>query len=398
MTLFRICLASLIFFSVAQANDWPQWRGPNHNGATKEKLALTTDSNLQIKWKKSLGIGGYSSVVLVADRAYTTFTDSKSDYAICLDADKGDEIWRFRIDDSRPARGNADIGPLATPVVSGNMLYAVSAYGKFYAITAAQGKMAWTTHLLKDQGGSMPQHGFTSSPLVTENAVLVQIGGSRHSLVSFEKKTGKVNWNIFLDAMQYSSPSLGWLAGKEQLLVRTEGSSFGIDTETGKILWSHSENLGQSSFATPIAIEKEYVFAAGFGRSLLLKISKSGSKLSSEEVWQSRDLKGNFSEPVYYNGHFYGYSSAFLTCVDGPSGKALWKSRQPGDGSLILVEDKLLVLSGDGVLTIVKASPEAYEEIQSTRILSGRCTTPVSFSNGKIYARSLREIVSVEVK
>jgi len=87
----------------------------------------------------------------------------------------------------------------------------------------------------------------------------------------------------------------------------------------------------------------------------LLKISENQGNLNSEEVWQSRDLRGNFSEPVYYNGHLYGYNSAFSTCVDGPSGKSLCKSRRPGDSSLILVDDKLLVLAGDGMLTIVKA-------------------------------------------
>ena len=399
MTLFRICLVSVIFFSAAQAKDWPQWRGPNHTGATKEGLALTTDSRLQIRWKKSLGIGGYSSVVVTEGRAYTTFSDNKSDYAICIDAENGDEIWRFRIDHSRPARGGADMGPLATPVVSGDMVYALSARGSFYALTVAQGKMVWTTHLQRDLGGNIPRHGFTSSPVVTGNAVLVQVGGkSRNSLISFDAKTGKINWNVFLDAMQYSSPSLGWLAGKEQLLIRTERNSYGLDPVTGQILWNHSEYLGTQSFATPIAIEKEYVFYAGSDKGLLLKISEDNSNLSSEEVWQSRDLKGNFSEPVYYDGHFYGYNSAFLTCVDGPSGKSLWKSRRPGDGSLILVDDKLLVLAGDGKLTIVKASPRAYEEIQSARILTGRCTTPVSFANGKIYARSLREIVCVEAR
>ena len=399
MTLFRICLVSVIFFSAAQAKDWPQWRGPNHTGATKEGLALTTDSRLQIRWKKSLGIGGYSSVVVTEGRAYTTFSDSKSDYAICFDAENGDEIWRFRIDDSRPARGGADTGPLATPVVSGDMVYALSARGSFYALTVAQGKMVWTTHLQRDLGGNIPRHGFTSSPVATGNAVLVQVGGkSRNSLISFDAKTGKINWNVFLDAMQYSSPSLGWLAGKEQLLIRTERNSYGLDPVTGQILWNHSEYLGTQSFATPIAIEKEYVFYAGSDKGLLLKISEDNSNLSSEEVWQSRDLKGNFSEPVYYDGHFYGYNSAFLTCVDGPSGKSLWKSRRPGDGSLILVDDKLLVLAGDGKLTIVKASPRAYEEIQSARILTGRCTTPVCFANGKIYARSLREIVCVEAR
>ncbi len=167
---------------------------------------------------------------------------------------------------------------------------------------------------------------------------------------------------------------------------------------TGQLIWNQAEYLGTQSFATPIAIEKEYVFFAGFDKGLLLKISENNSSLSSEKVWQSRDLKGNFSEPVYYDGHFYGYNAAFLTCVDGPSGKSLWKSRRPGDGSLILVDDKLLVLAGDGNRTIVKASPRAYEEIQSVRILRGRCTTPVSFANGKIYARSLREIVCVEAR
>ena len=129
-----------------------------------------------------------------------------------------------------------------------------------------------------------------------------------------------------------------------------------------------------------------------------MKISRNKGNLKSEEVWQSRDLRGNFSEPVYYNGHFYGYNADFLTCVDGQSGKSLWKSRRPGDGSLILVDNKLLVLAGDGKLTVVKASPRAYEEIQNTRILRGRCVTPLSFANGKIYARNLREIVCVQTR
>ena len=100
MILFRICLISVILFSVARADDWPQWRGPNRNGVTKEKLAISADSKIHIQWKKSLGIGGYSSIVIAAGHAYTTFSDGLSDYAICFDSESGDEKYSLISRDS----------------------------------------------------------------------------------------------------------------------------------------------------------------------------------------------------------------------------------------------------------------------------------------------------------
>ncbi len=156
-------------------------------------------------------------------------------------------------------------------------------------------------------------------------------------------------------------------------------------------------NLGQQTHPTPFLIEPAKLLVPGFDRSELLHISRLGEKYQVEALWQSRDLRGNFSEPVYHAGYIYGFSGAFLTCINPETGRSIWKSRTTGDASLILVDDHLVVLNSGGKLFVAAASPDGFREKTALQITGGRNATPPSFADGRIYVRSLREIARVEI-
>ncbi|NIR52315.1 PQQ-binding-like beta-propeller repeat protein [candidate division KSB1 bacterium] len=384
---------------VTAASDWPQLRGPNRNGTACHTADIHESSRLEIDWMRALGVGGYSSVVVADGRACTTFSDGKNDYAIALDAATGKERWRFRLDRAFPGRNGADTGPLSTPAIADGNVYALSPYGSFYAIRLSDGKQVWSLNIEDAFGGRRPEFGFTSSPLVADGTLFLQVGGRhKNTLVALDVASGEMRWSRYVDWVEYSSPALLSLDGVSQVVVRTNSHVFAVAPETGAMLWDRKLALGQQTHPTPFALSGNEVFVAGFDGSVLLRVKRrQGTKMAVEEVWKSRDLRGNFSEPVLFDGHIYGYSGVFLTCVDAQTGKKVWKSRQPGDGSLILINEHLLVLDSGGTLHLANATPEGYREQTSLRIFSGRSVTPPSFAQGSIFVRSLNGIARVSI-
>ncbi len=381
------------------AEDWPQMRGPSRNG-TAGAANIFDDlqtSGLTIEWRRQLGIGGYASVVVADNFAFTTFSGRDgSDYLIALNAGTGEERWRLRIDMTLPGRGGADAGPLSTPALSAGLVFTLSPRGTFHAVSVRSGKPVWQIHLVRDLGGVMPEFGFTFSPLVDRQSVYLQVGASReNTLVALDRSTGKARWSIFMDRLEYSSPALIDIGGQKQIVCRTNNHTFAVEPQTGELLWDHVAYLGQQTHPTPFLIDHERLLVAGFDRSELLRVRRLGTKYRAESLWQSRSLRGNFSEPVYYNGHIYGFSGTLLTCIDPETGKSLWKSRHAGDASLILVDGHLVVLNSTGKLFIAPAKPEGFTEQASLQVTNGRSITPPSFADGRLFIRNLREIVSV---
>ena len=389
----------LLLFSVSQmtASEWPQFRGPERNGLLEENSGFHFSENakLELLWKKPSGKGGYSEIVSNGKYLFTMTSDGKDDFALCLLAETGKEIWRRQIAKTLYLRGNADPGPLSTPTINGDLVFVLSAEGLLYALSSKTGEVNWKTDLIGDFGGKRPFHGYATSPLVHEQKVIVQTGGPEKSIVALDRNTGKLLWDVHpepptFSTTNYASPGLLLENKQTQVLFKTVNYLSAANLGTGKLVWQIRNE--ENPFATPLVRNGNQIFVAGMNHGTLLELKEG----KASTVWKSTSLKRNYSEPVWVGEHFYGFNSTFLTCVDGKTGRCeRWKSREPGDGWISAVGQYLLLVSEKGSLHLAKASPDAYQEIDSIQVLDGRTLTHASAANGRIFVRNLTQIACV---
>ncbi|MBI3919793.1 MAG: PQQ-like beta-propeller repeat protein, partial [Armatimonadetes bacterium] len=186
--------------------DWPQYRGKNRDGISTEKswLGQWPGEGPKTLWKASVGVG-FSAVSVSNGRAITMGNTQDVDTVYCFDALTGRELWRH----SYPCLNRPNLyegGPNSTPTVSDVHVYALSRTGQLFCLEAASGKPVWKKDLQADFAAPMPDWGFTCSPLVVGNMLVVEVGAQGASVVAFKKATGEVLWKSGNDRVAYSSP------------------------------------------------------------------------------------------------------------------------------------------------------------------------------------------------
>jgi enterochelin esterase-like enzyme/outer membrane protein assembly factor BamB len=379
-------------------NDWPNWRGRNHDGVAPMKNVFNFNKGYGLKavWKKKLG-SAYSSISIADGRAFTMFSDSTFDYLIAFDAKSGEELWRHRIDSTYIGHDGSHNGPNSTPLVEGDKVHGLGRKGQLFALEAKSGRMLWETHLVKDHHALEPFHGFTTSPIVQGDVLVVETGGTKTNAISgFDKNSGKLLWSAGTDTVNYQSPIFMPIAGQPQLLFAGDKYVYGLDHKSGKMLWQFYHN-GRNASMTPVVAGPNRLMLMSNNDSRLVEVSATGDNFEPRELWKSRELKQTLAPTVYHDGYLYGYSGRFLTCVNATTGEKAWRSRPPGDGFVIVVDGHLVILTRTGELYIATASPAGYEEKANIKLFDNPTWTPPSFAEGRIYARSLQEIASVEV-
>ncbi|MGH7494135.1 MAG: PQQ-binding-like beta-propeller repeat protein [bacterium] len=385
----------------AKNKDWPRWRGPNYDGVSVQAGVFEENSTLQIVWKRKIG-SGYSAIAVAHGHAITLFSDGVYDYLVSLDSESGNEQWRYRIDTTYPGRDGANDGPVSTPTIDENRVFGIGPKGQLVALDLKTGKVLWSTHLIENHHALLPHWGFTTSPLVYEGLLIVETGGTPNNAVTaFDKKTGRVAWSAGADTVEYQSPLIAEVAGRTQLLWAGEKFLFGFEPKTGKELWQycHQGDGFYQRIVNPVVVESDKLLLTNqSAQAKLIRVHENQTGFAIEEMWKSVDLKRNYNIPVYYEGHIYGYSGDFLTCVDADSGKLAWKSRPPGNGFTITVDGHLVIMTKKGSLHVAKASPQGYFEIASLPVFDKLVWSPPSFANGKFYVRSsFDEIACVAV-
>lgn len=381
-----------------ERSDWPNWRGRNYDGTAlaKDVFNFTKGQGLKTAWKKTLG-QAYSSISISEGRAFTMFSDTAFDYLIALDAQSGAELWRHKIDSMYVGQGGSHNGPSSTPLVDGNIVYSLGRKGQLFAVDVKTGKKLWETHLIKEHHGLVPFHGFTTSPIMYGDVLVVENGGTKANAISgFNKRNGKLLWSAGTDTVNYQSPIFTSINGQPQLLFAGDKYVYGLDHKSGKKLWEFHHNYNSQSY-TPLPAGANRVMLMGNQESMLLEVSNAGENFQTRELWKSREIKQTLTPSVYHEGYLYGYSGAFLTCVNAATGERVWRSRPPGDGFVILVDGHLVVMTKTGELHIAEASPAGYQEKASLKLFNDPTWTPPSFADGRVYARSLQEIAGIEI-
>ena len=401
----------------ATATEWPQWRGPNRDGVSSEVGILKewAAGGPKMLWKVSLG-EGFSGISVSQGRVYTMFSKGNDEFVVSLNATDGGEIWRFRSDDNYH-EGQGGNGPRATPTIDGDLLFTISAHGKLYALNAGNGEKVWSHDLQRKFGSKMPRWGFSTSPLVDGELLLVEVGGKgEKSIVAFNKSSGDVIWSSHKDKLGYSSPIAITVKGIRQIICFTGTKLVSVSPTDGTIYWQYPWKTGYDvNAATPVFIPPDKVFiSSGYDkgaavlqmrvfishdddRAAVAQIKENQGKVRIREVWKNRKMKNQFSSSVLHENYLYGFDNSILKCIEADTGEEQWKTRGFGKGTVLLANGHLIILSDRGKLGLAEATPAGYIEKASAKVLSGLCWTAPTLADGRLYLRNEEEIVCLDM-
>jgi outer membrane protein assembly factor BamB len=384
-------------------HDWPQWRGPNRDGISPESGLLKNwpKDGPKVWWRLPLG-EGYSSISIANGFAYTMYDDGNDEYLVCVDTNIGKQQWRLRTDKKyRNSWGN---GPRVTPIIEGNNVYILSAHAKLYAVDANTGTVKWQHDLVKELNDEIPDLGYSNSPIIEGELLLVTgLGGANHSLLVFNKKTGQPVWSSQQDHSGYSSPIIVTAKGIRQAVFFTGTKIVAVSPTDGKMLWAYPWRTDSfENVATPVFIPNDKLFFSSAhpkeAGSAVLQIKATIGATSIEVLWKSNVMQHHFASTVLHEGFLYGTDRAILKCIEASTGKEMWAQRGFGEGSLIYADGHLIVLGTGGNLALVEATSSAYKERAGAQVLRGRCFTAPSLAHGKLYLRNEIEMVCLDLK
>ena len=386
----------------AQA-EWHQWRGANRDGISLETdiLKAWPETGPKELWRTPLG-DGFSGISIANGRAYTMFAEGEDEVVMCLDAETGAELWRY-LDDWFYTERQGGNGPRSTPTVDGNTVYVLSVFGRLVALNADTGKELWDLDFTKAFSSSMPRWGFSTSPVVENDRLLVEVGGANdNAIVAFNKETGERIWGVATSPSSYSSPILVTVNGVRQALFFARDELLAVSPKDGSVYWRYPWSGGQNSEnrVTPVFIAPDKVFISTRtgDAGVVLRIVGTAADMRVEEVWRSHTMINGFSTTVLHDGYIYGFSNTIFKCVNADTGEEKWKTRGFGQGSVIYADRHLIVLGENGNLALVEATPEAYREVAQAQVLSGLCWTAPTLSDGKLYLRNHQEIVCLDLR
>ena len=380
---------------------WNGFMGGARNGHADEREVIPRQNPVMHRaWNTAIGTG-YSGVSLIDDTAITMYSDHQFDYVIALNTTNGTEHWRYKIGPTYKGHGNSQDGPLSTPLVRGDRVYCLSPFGLFFALSLDSGDLQWQADLQQEYGARAPQWGFASSPLAYRDNIVVMAGGTEGAslLLAFNAQTGELVWRFGEDFAHYRSPVIGKINGADVLLAAGDETLYCLRPDTGKLQWTYAVEGGFTDSATPVIVADNQLLIQSIEHGLqLLEVSEAGQTPAVGVVWQNHRLKRSYCSPIAYRDYIFSYSGRFLTCSLLETGEIQWKSRKPGEGFVIIVDDHLVVLTKRGALSIAETSPEGYIEKASIDLFSELAWSSPSFYQGSIYARNYGEVVRVSLR
>lgn len=349
------------------AADWPQWRGPDRNGVSK-------DTGLQKEWPKdgpplrwkAGGIGtGYSTPSVANGRVYVQTTKGNDEFALALDEKSGKELWSARIGGVGKNKGPQYPGTRSTPTVDGDHLYCLASDGELVCLDST-GKPKWQKSLPKDFEGQVGSWAYTESVLVDGDVVVCTPGGKAATLAALNKTTGEPVWKCAVpngDVADYASIMAVEAGGIKQYVQFMRKGVVGVDAKTGKFLWRYAKTVDMgANILTPIVLGNKVFTAGSRSGGGLVELTVEGNGVKATEVYFDKQVTPGIGGAVLVDGHLYGTTAQALFCAEFATGKVKWTDRSVGAASVCYADGRLYVRGHGGDVVLVEPSPTEYRE------------------------------------
>jgi outer membrane protein assembly factor BamB len=266
----------------------------------------------------------------------------------------------------------------------------------------ATGKVIWRTNILADAKADNLPWGMSAAPLVVGDGVVVLPGGSpNQSVVSYDRATGKKLWSTLGDVQAYSSPMLVTLLGVPQIIFFSASRLVGLSLDGSKELWAYPWPVMNGINASqPMAIDDSRVFLSSSygGGAAVIELSRDADRVSVREVWRNSRMKNRFSSSVLHDGIIYGLDESILAAIDAGTGELKWKGGRYGYGQLLLADGHLIVLTENGDLALVRATPDRHEELTRFHVLDGKTWNVPAIAGGYLLVRNLAEMAAFDLR
>jgi outer membrane protein assembly factor BamB len=385
----------------ATPHDYPRFLG---NGYWAEVPGVELDADWQAHppeeiWRHAIG-AGWSGMAIVGNYVVTQEQRGDEELVSCYRVDTGELVWahsdetRFDPADFQGSIGG--IGPRGTPTIHDGRIFTQGGTGIVNCLDARTGDVIWSHDTHAETGADPLVWGQAGSPLVVDDLVVVNVGAPNDeaarenyhsSLGAYDLETGEVRWTAGNRQASYASPLVATLAGERQIVMVNEKYITAHRVDDGAVLWEYpwaNESDSNATTTQPIPLAGDRLFMSkGYGvGSSLLKVSQNAEgKFVVEPIWDppiKRVMKTKFANAVVRDEYVYGLDEVLLSCVDIATGDVKWKKRRSpafGHGQIMLVGDKIVVLSETGEVALVEATPEKYREVAQIQALDSGDTT-----------------------
>lgn len=403
--MIRRMIRTMLWMTVAFAAspllaDWPQFLGPTGDAIApaEEKIAKSfPPGGPRELWHISMA-DGFSSPAVVAGKAYVLDRPgaATTERFRVLDLATGNEDWSVAYE-SEAFKKDAYGFTRGTPAVDGTMAYTIGVTGDLAAYDLPGKKLAWKKNLKKDFGARPFNWGFSTSPVVLGDHLIVFTSGSPKSgVVALDKKTGQQVWASppFGLVDTNTSPVIATIDGVQQILAWHTGTLAGISSTDGKMLWRYDWKANRQ-IPNPVYLGNGRIFLPTghkFGCAMV-DVKLAGEQWQVKELFQDKRTGGLLSNTVFYNGFIYINATdkwTGLQCYD-PDGNLKWEGKQKfGYGSMIVADGTILIMNSDnGTLFLVEASPAGYKELASAKVFekTKEVWAPLVLASGKLLVR-----------
>src|SRR5579862_6266525 len=377
--------------------DWSGFRGPERDSVI-HGVRIETDwsrSKPVELWRRAIG-PGWSSFAVHGDFFYTQEQRGEDELVSCYNLTTGAPVWRHS-DATRFWESNGGAGPRGTPTFHNGRIYTFGATGMLNALDARDGTIVWSRNAAADTHKKIPMWGFASSPLVLGDSVIIATAGV---LAAYDLATGNPRWIGPDGTSGYSSPQLVTIDGVEQILLLSSSGVTSVAPADGKLLWKTAWE-GDGIVQPSVVAGSDVLMGSGSGMNAgnglrRVAVTHGAAGWGVEERWTSAGLKPYFNDFVVHKGYAFGFDGSILACVDLADGKRKWKGGRYGHGQLILLPDQdvLLVLSEEGELGLVAASPDKFTELARIPAIEGKTWNHPVLAGDVLLARNGEEMAA----
>lgn len=413
LTVLALTLSVGACASAQTSEQWPQFGGPDRNFINTESTPLAdvwpAEGPKQL-WKRSLG-DGYAHISVDGDRLYTMCRHPADDgkpgpdeIVVCLDAKTGDTLWQYSYNAPALEKQSSSFGwgPNPTPTIAGDRVFVAGFTGLMHCLDKNDGKVLWSHDLAKEFNCEPGRFGYSVSPTIYKDTVIMLSGEEGNSIIAFNQKDGSVAWKKHDFKPVHCSPLLIQFNGRDQLVCLMDEMAVAVDPNDGTLLWQ-LEMKDTSSISTPVWGDDGLLFCSSAydSGSRAIKLTAAGSQTTAEEVWYTRKIRIHFGNAIRLGDYVYCSSGqdgpAFLSCINAKTGKIAWRKRGFAKATSIYADGKIIWLDEDGKLALTKVSPDGLDVLSETKISETRCWTAPTLVGTTLYIRDRENIMALDL-